>query len=96
MQLHPDLVIDIIKQSLKSVSQHKRFTIYVNKQDLSIVDENRPKLKEGLESVESLGVAAREDIKQGDAIIETEAGIINVEQEKLWKSLESAFTALMK
>jgi type III secretion protein L len=96
MQLHPDVILDIIKQSLKSVSQHKKFTIYVNRQDLAIVDENRPKLKEGLESVESLAVATRDDIKPGDAIIETEAGIINVEQEKLWKSLEAAFSALMK
>lgn len=96
MELRPDIILDIIKQSLKSVSQHKRFTIYVNRQDLNLVDENRPKLKEGLESVESLSVATRDDIKPGDAIIETEAGIINVEQEKLWKSLEAAFTAFMK
>jgi type III secretion protein L len=95
IETHPDVIIDIIKQSLKSVSQHKRFTIYVNKHNLAIVDENRVKLKETLESVETLTVMPRENIKLTDAIIETEAGIINVEQEQLWKSLETAFANLI-
>lgn len=96
MKLHPETIVDIVKQSLKSVSQHRRFSIYVNKQDLAILEENKAKLKEGLESVETLGISVREGIQQGDAVIETEGGIINVEQELLWKSLESAFTKLMK
>ncbi|MDR3624658.1 MAG: HrpE/YscL family type III secretion apparatus protein [Chlamydiales bacterium] len=95
IETHPETIVDIVKQSLKAVSQHRKFVIYVNKQDYAILDENRPKLKEALESVESLTVSVRDDILPGDATIETESGIISVKQEQLWKSLETAFHSLM-
>lgn len=96
MEIHPETIVDIVKQSLKAVSQHKKFVIYVNKQDYAILDENRAKLKEVLESVDSLSISVRDDILPGDATIETESGIISVRQEQLWKSLETAFQSLMK
>lgn len=92
IELNSQTLVEIIQQSLKAVSQHRRFTLYVSKQDFALFEENRPKLKQGLEAVESLNIRTRDDIKPGDAVIETEAGIINVEMEQVWKSLERALS----
>lgn len=96
MELHPDIVVDMVKEALKSVSQHKYFTIYVNKQDADLFEENRSRLKENLDLVQSLNIKVKDDIKAGNALIETESGIINLDQEQLWQSLETLFASLMK
>lgn len=96
IEISPETIVGIVKQALKSVSQHRRFVIYVNKEDLAILDSNRQQLKAVLENVESLVVREREDVQQGDCVVETEAGIMNVQIEQVWSSLESAFKALMK
>lgn len=96
LELDPNAIVDIVKQSLKAVCQHHRFVIYVNRADLAILDSNRPRLKEVLENVESLFVRERDDIAQGDCIIETEAGIINVKMEQIWAALERAFNTILQ
>jgi type III secretion protein L len=95
IELNPETIIDIVKQALKSVSQHHRFVIYVNKADLAILDTHRPQLKQDLENVESLVVREREDVALGDCVIETEAGIMNVQMEQVWNTLEIAFRTLL-
>lgn len=96
IEINPETIISIVKQALKSLSQHRKFVIYVNKEDLEVLDANRQQLKAVLENVDSLVVREREDVKQGDCVIETEAGIMNVQIEQLWGTLEQAFTAMMK
>jgi len=95
IELNPKTIIDIVKQALKAVSQHHRFVIYVNKADLAILDAHRPQLKQDLENVESLVVREREDVALGDCVIETEAGIMNVQMEQVWNTLEIAFRTLL-
>lgn len=95
IELSQDTVADIVTNSLKSVSQHKKITIYVNPKDLTIVEVHRNKLKEIFESLETLSLRGRDDIKPGGCIIETEGGIINAQLENQWQALENAFTSLM-
>lgn len=96
LELSNIAIVDIIVANLKAVSQHKKITIYVNKNDLDVVEKNRPRLKETFESLESLSIRERSDVAAGGCIIETEIGIINAQLEHRWKVLEKAFEALLK
>lgn len=92
----PEVFVDIVKQSLKAVAGHKRFTLYVNPKELTLFESSKPALRQVLEQAESLTIIPREDVTAGQCTIETEAGIINVNLEELWKALETAFQQLVK
>ncbi len=96
IELKPETVVDLIATSLKSVSHHKKIALFVNKNDLEIVEKMRPQLKAIFEHLESLTIATREDVPPGGCIIETEAGIVNVGLESQLGALEAAFTNLVK
>lgn len=96
IELSDDTIVDIIATSLKSVSQHKKITIYANKKDLAILEANRGRLKDLFESLEALSLRERADIDVGGCIIETEGGIINARLENQWRVLEKAFENLLK
>lgn len=91
LEVNPDIIVDIVATALKSVSQHKKISIYVNQQDLERLEKNRSKIKNLFEHLESLTIAARTDISIGSCIIETEAGILNVQLENQLEALKSAF-----
>lgn len=95
LKLHPDRIVDIVLNSLKPVTQHKKIIIFVNKVDLLELEENKPKIKKIFEHLESLSIQERDDIEPGGCIIETEVGIINAQLENQWRALESAFESFM-
>lgn len=90
IELSDDTVVDIVANSLKAVSQHKRIVIYVNRKDLDALERHRNQLKQMFEGLEVLSLRERAEVAPGGCIIETEGGIINAQLENLWKSLESA------
>jgi type III secretion protein L len=96
IELSEDAIVDIVASNLKAVAQHKKIIIYVNKQDLDVLEKNKPRLRELFESLESLSVRPRDDIAPGGCVIETEIGIINAQMEHRWRVLEKAFETLMK
>lgn len=96
IELSEDTIVDIVSNTLKAVSQHKKITIYVNKKDLDPLERGRPRLKQIFESLEVLSLRERADVIRGGCIIETEAGIINAQLENQWSALERAFAVLMK
>lgn len=91
IELSNDIIVDIVAGNIKPVLQHHHVTIYVNKQDVAILDENRQRLKDKFENLESFSIRERADIAQGGCVIETEKGIINAQIENLWRALEQAF-----
>lgn len=91
LELRPESIVDIVATALKTVSQHHRVTIYVNKNDLETVESHRNRLKEIFEHLHSLAIATRDDIVRGGCIIETEIGIINAQLDNQMQALESAF-----
>ncbi len=96
LELSETAIVDIVSNSLKSVAQHKKITIYVNRKDLNALEANRPRLKEIFESLEALSLRERADIQSGGCVIETEGGIINAQLDNQWRVLENAFITLMK
>jgi type III secretion protein L len=93
LKLHPDRIVDIVLNSLKPVTQHRKITIYVNRADLEALENHKSKIKEIFEKLENFSLQERSDIEPGGCIIETEAGIINAQLENQWRALESAFEA---
>jgi type III secretion protein L len=91
IELKPETIVDIVSTALKSVSQHKRVAIYVNKGDLELLEQNRGRLKDLFENLQSLSIIPREDIARGECVIETEVGIINARLDSQLKALEEAF-----
>ena len=96
VELSSGVIVDIVSNYLKAVSTHKKITIYVNKKDLSDLENNRARLKEIFESLEALSIRERSDIEQGGCVIETEGGIINAKLENQWSIMETAFKAMIK
>lgn len=96
IELSEDVIVDIVISNLKTVTQHKKITIYVNKKELDVLEKNKPRLRELFEHLESLSIRPRDDITPGGCIIETEIGIINAQMEHRWQVLERAFESLIK
>ena len=96
LKSHPEVIVDIVRKTLKSVTQNHHIKIYVNKADKGFLEEEKGKLKEFLEQVKTFAIEERDDIEAGGCIIETEAGIINASLENQWRALESAFESFMK
>ena len=96
LKLHPERIVDIVMNSLKPVTQHRKVIIYVNKSDLEELEGSKSKIKKIFERLENLSIQERSDIEPGGCIIETEAGIINAQLENQWRSLEIAFESIMK
>lgn len=91
-----ETIVDIVAQTLKPVTTHKKITIYVNKKDLEALEKNKQRLKQLFESLETFILRERADISSGGCIIETEGGIINAQIENQWRTLEKAFDNLLK
>ncbi len=92
----PSTVVDIIRKHLKSVSNHRYIEIFVNKKDLEAFQNHRDKLKNIFENVATIAIQQRDDVSEGGAIIETEAGIIDARIESLWVNIENTFEELLK
>lgn len=95
-EMDSELVAKTVSNALKPVLQHKRITLYVNKNDIAVLEKYRNNLKNLFENIELLSIRERDDIQPGGCIIETEGGIINAQLENQWAVLEKAFESLFK
>ncbi|NGX51213.1 MAG: Yop proteins translocation protein L [Chlamydiae bacterium] len=96
LEAKPETIVDIVRQTLKPVTQNHHIRIFVSKEDKEILEKKKKDLREILDQVQTFRIEEREDILSGGCIIETEAGIINASLENQWRSLKSAFEAFMK
>lgn len=96
LEAKPETIVDIVRQTLKPVTQNHHIRIFVSKQDKDALEKHKKELKTILEHVQTFVIEEREDVTPGGCIIETEAGIINASLENQWRALESAFEAFMK
>lgn len=96
LELKPETIVDIVMATLTPVTQNHRITLFVNKADIEILEQEKPRLKGMLEQLETLKIKERDDIQPGGCVIETESGIINATLENQWRSIENAFEKYMK
>lgn len=95
LTLKPDIIVDIVMNTLKPVIQSLTIRILVNKADKPFLDAKKEQIKLLLERVEHLSIEERHDITPGGCIIETESGIINATLENQWRALEAAFAKFL-
>ena len=93
---HPETIVDIVRKTLKPVTQSHHIKIYVNKKDKGLLETEKNALKNLFDYIKTFVIEERDDISPGGCIIETEAGIINASLESQWRALEAAFEAFMK
>ncbi len=91
LETFPETIVDIVLQAIAPISESRRVTIYVNKDDKEYLDAEKPKLKEILEQAEILTIQEKADVERGGCIIQTEGGMINATIENQWRALERAF-----
>lgn len=91
LEVNPDSVVNIVQESIKSVSSAKVVKLYVNKHDLEVLEKEKEQLKAVFESLENFSLEERGDIEPGSCIIETERGILNATLENQYRALERAF-----
>jgi type III secretion protein L len=91
LETKPETIVDIVATALKTVSHHKKITIYANGGDLDYLEANKPRLKSLFEHLETLSMSARADIAPGGCVIETEAGIIDAQIDTQLEAFEAAF-----
>ncbi len=96
LKSNPEAIVNIVKGALKPVSQHVKVKIYVNKQDLDVLEKQKPQIKQVLDQVQIFSLEERNDIEPGGCIIETEKGIINAQLENQFRAIEAAFKAFMQ
>lgn len=90
LKVNPEVTLDIVSSTLKSIAQHKRVVVYVSKQDYELIESSKSSLKPIFEELESLSIRERDDIEPGGCVIETEIGIINARLQDRWRTLETA------
>ncbi|MGR3973803.1 MAG: FliH/SctL family protein [Candidatus Rhabdochlamydia sp.] len=96
LELHPETIVNIVSQALLAAASNHFITIYVNKSDKDVLENEKPALKARLEQIEVLVIKEREDVAPGGCIIETESGIINATIDNQWKGIERAFEKYVK
>ncbi|MBP9841892.1 MAG: HrpE/YscL family type III secretion apparatus protein [Simkaniaceae bacterium] len=95
LTLQPNVIVDIVMNTLKPVVQCFTVRILVNKADKPFLEERKDQIKLLLERVEHFSIEERHDITPGGCIIETESGIINATLENVWRALEGAFAKFL-
>lgn len=91
LETSPETIVDIVSEKIQQVSESRQVIIFVSKRDKEHLDNNKPKIKEILQQVETFAIQERDDIEPGGCIIKTESGMINATIESQWRALEQAF-----
>ncbi len=86
----PNILIDIIRTSMKSIAQHRKVTLFVNKADLQRIEEQKAQLKKVFDHIDTFSVVPRDDILPGQCTIESEGGILSVNLDQQLQALELA------
>lgn len=90
LETKPETIADIVSTALKGVSHHRKIAIFVNRNDLEYIEKQKQRIKDVFEHLDSLTIAARDDVEDKKAVIETEAGIIKVDLDLQLQALEAA------
>jgi len=93
LEQNPNCIISIIMQAIKSVSQCKLATIFVNPKDFATISENKNQLQNKFEQLSNLVIEENSDVEEGGCIIQTEKGMLNATLENQYKALEKALKA---
>jgi flagellar biosynthesis/type III secretory pathway protein FliH len=90
LRLHPESIVEIVREVLKSIRPGKHLTIQVNPADAQYARARIDRLKEALGTSSEIEIVAAANVAPGGCVIESELGIIDARLETQLKCLEDA------
>jgi type III secretion protein L len=90
LKLHPDTILDIVREVLKGARPGRRLAIQVNDIDAQQLRTRLDRLKEYTAISSEIEIVASASIPRGGCVIESELGIIDARLETQLKCLEDA------
>jgi type III secretion protein L len=88
LRLHPDTIVEIVREVLKNVRPGKRLAIQVNPSEAQRVRARIDRLKEGVGVSSEIEIVATASVPAGGCVIDSELGIIDARLETQLKCLE--------
>ncbi len=88
LRLHPDTIVEIVREVLRNVRPGKRLTIQVNPSEAQRVRGRLDRLRESLGTHSEIDVVAMASVAPGGCVIDSELGIIDARLETQLKCLE--------
>ena len=90
LRLHPESIVEIVREVLKSIRPGKHLTIQVNPADAQYARARIDRLKEALGTSSEIEIVGAANVAPGGCVIESELGIIDARLETQLKCLEDA------
>ena len=87
---HPEIVVDVVTEAIKSVTTSNEVKLFVHKDDLATIEANKETFKKLFEHLDIFLVEQRGDVEKGSCIIQTEKGILNANLSNQYAALEKA------
>jgi type III secretion protein L len=88
LRLHPDTIVEIVREVLKSIRPGKHLSIQVHQSEAQQVRVRVDRLKEALGPSIEIEIVASTSVPAGGCVIESELGIIDARLETQLKCLE--------
>lgn len=88
LKLHPDTIVNIIKEVLQGVRFGKHLIIQVNEEDAPQVRSRVDRLKASLGVSNEIEIVASTSVPRGGCLIESELGVVDARLETQLKCLE--------
>jgi type III secretion protein L len=96
LRLHPDTIVPIVREALKSVGQERRLTLLIHPDHRETVQANLDRLQALVGSSRQIHLVANADIAPGGCVVESELGVIDAKLETQLKCLEEILLSASK
>lgn len=96
LRLHPDTIIAIVREALKSVGQERQLTLVVHPDHREVVQVNLDRLQSLVGTSRQIHLVANPDIPPGGCVVESELGVIDAKLETQLKCLEAVLLSAAK
>ena len=96
LRLHPDTIVSIVREALKSVGQERQLTLVVHPDHREVVQLNLDRLQSLVGTSRQIHLVANLDIPPGGCVVESELGVIDAKLETQLKCLEAVLLSAAK
>jgi type III secretion protein L len=96
LRLHPDTIVPIVREALKSVGQERQLTLLIHPDHREMVQANLDRLQALVGSSRQIHLVANPDISPGGCVVESELGVIDAKLETQLKCLEEILMSAAK
>ncbi|NLJ79139.1 MAG: hypothetical protein GX329_07235 [Tissierellia bacterium] len=90
-----DLVVSLVLNGIDNLEIARKLTIIVPKESYRVVEENKDKILAKVSSVNELDIRVNSDMKQGDCIIETSRGSVDVSIDNQLEEVKDLLTTIL-